>query len=366
MPSIGALQVRGTVRRFICDLMRPFCVGALLSLTAALVAVPAFAQVPAEFRLTVAVGPTLPLGKSAQRWAERLREGGEAIAVKLHPGAGLAERDAARELLALKEGRADLGVGSSLQWALQAPALGVFSLPWIAPDDAQLAVLTNDAALRTLIAARLASAGVHLVALAPLGYREIATASRPIRAPEDLAGLRLRAIPSPLLQDVLRALGAQPQSMPFAEAQAAFARGSLDGQEGPPTALAAARALASGQRHVTDLGGIAEVMVFAVRAPVWAALTPAQQEHVRRAAELAIEDTRALEREQDALQQLAAQGAALLRLTPAGQRAFRAAAREAADRWRGTIGEEVVAAAERAGGAAVVVPTDMPGLGSPP
>ena len=109
------------------------------------------------------------------------------------------------------------------------------------------------------------SQGVVLVALAPLGHREVATTTRAIRGPADVKGLRLRTSPSPMLPDVLLALGAFPQAMPFAEAQAAFAKGALDGQEGSPTALAAARAVASGQRHLTQWGAIGDAMVFAVR-----------------------------------------------------------------------------------------------------
>jgi TRAP-type C4-dicarboxylate transport system substrate-binding protein len=223
----------------------------------------------------------------------------------------------------------------------------VFSLPWIAPHDAELAALTQDAALREALAARLGRAGVVLVALAPLGYREIA-AVKPIRAPEDVAGLRLRAIASPLLQDVLRALGARPQTLPFAQAQAALAKGELDGQEGAPSALAAARVVAVGHGHVTDLGGIAEAMAFGVRATVWNAWTPAQRERARRDAAQAVGDVNALAREQAALRDLAAQGASLLRLTAAGQQAFRIAAQSADVRWREVVGRDVVDLAERA------------------
>lgn len=320
---------------------------------AALLLVPStiFAQAvsaAAELKLSVAVGPALPLGKAAQRWGELLRDGGDAaIATKLHPGASLAGRDPARELLALADGRADLAVGSSLQWSMQVPALAVFSLPWIAPQDAQLDALAADAELRALLAARLAESGVTLVTLAPLGYREIATATKPIRAPGDMAGLRLRTAPSPLLQETLLALGARPQTLPLAQAQAAFATGQLDGQEGLPTALAAARALAGGQRHVTDLGGVAEALVFAVRSAVWEAWTPAQQAHARRTAEQAIGETRPLEREHAALRRLAGQGVLLLRLTVAGQQAFRHAATDVAQRWRATVGTKVVERAER-------------------
>lgn len=303
----------------------------------------------AELRLSVAVGPALPLGRAAERWAEHLRvPGPDAVSARLHPGASLAERDPARELAALREGRADLAVGSALAWATQVPALAVFALPWAVPDDVQLAALAREAALRALLAAKLAAAGVRLVALAPLGYRELANALRPIRAPEDLAGLRLRTSPWPLVQETLRALGARPATVAYAEAQALFAKGELDGQEGMPSALAAARVPAQGQRHVTDLGAFGDAMVFGVRETVWAAWSGAQQQRCTAAAERAVAEAAALEREQAALRQLGAQGAAVLRLTAAGQQAFRAAVHDVAERWRGAVGAEVVAAAARA------------------
>lgn len=306
-----------------------------------------------EAKLSVAVGPALPLGKAAERWIEHLQAPGDApVAAKLHPGASLAGRDPARELPALRDGLADLAVGSALQWSLQVPSFGVFALPWRAPEDRQLDAIARDPAVLDLLRARLAAAGAHLVALAPLGYREIATIARPIRAPEDLAGLRLRAAPSPLLHDVLRSLGAVPQTMPYAEAQGRFARRELDGQEGAPTALAAAGVTSSGHRHVTDLGGVGDAMVFAVRAATWASWTPAQRQRAAAAATRAVAETDALGREQAALRQLAAQGAAVLRLTSAGQQAFRAAVRDADARWQEVVGADVVRAADSAAAAA--------------
>ena len=53
---------------------------------------------------------------------------------------------------------------------------------------------------------------------------------------------------------MLLALGALPQAMPFAEAQAAFASGALDGQEGTPPRSRQRAIGAGGQRHLTRVG----------------------------------------------------------------------------------------------------------------
>ena len=319
----------------------------------ALVATVAFAQaqgseVPAPLKVSVAAGPALPLGKAAERWAALIGEDtARGLSTELHPGASLAGRDPAREAEALRSGSADLAVASALQWSLQVPALGVYALPWLAPSDRALEALAADATLSAAIAQKLDDHGLVLVALAPLGHRALATTGRAVRAPDDLRGLRLRATALPLVHDLLLALGALPQAMPFSEARAALGKGELDGQVGSPVSLATARAASSGLKHVTDWSAVADVMVFVVRKPVWDALGAAQREAVRRHAGTAIAQAQPLVRQQDALRTLARNGASIVRITPAGHEAFRAAAQPVFDRWRGAVGAELAAIAER-------------------
>ncbi len=303
---------------------------------------------PHELRMSVTTGPALPLGSAAQRWAALLADADPRLLAKLHPGGSLAGRDPARELLALQEGGADLAVGSALWWSTQVPALAVFGLPWIAPTPRELEALVTNQPLVDALAGKLDAAGVVLVALAPLGHRQIATTARSVRAPEDLDGLRVRAAPMPLVHDTLLSLGVRPQAMSFSEAQAAFAKGALDGQEGPPSSLEAARAHASGQRHLTEWGALADAMLFAVHKPLWTSWDETQRETARRTARQAIAETAALAREEAAVNALARNGISVLRLTPAGHAVFRAAAKDVVARWREAIGADVVTLAERA------------------
>ena len=151
-----------------------------------------------------------------------------------------------------------------------------------------------------------------------------------------------------MLHDMLLALGALPQAMPFTEAQAAFAKGALDGQEGPPTALAAARAGVGGQRHLTNWGAIGDAMVFAVRKALWDAWSETERETARRTAQQAIAETGALAREEAAVRQLAQNGMAIVRITAAGHDAFRAAVKDVNARWREAIGSDISTLADQA------------------
>src|SRR5512134_3178481 len=99
---------------------------------------------PREWKLSVAVGPAFALGKAGERWAKLVTERSDgAFAVVPSFGATLAQRDPVRELAALAAGAADLAVGSSLFWSMQAGALGVIGLPWLAPDPRQLDALVT-------------------------------------------------------------------------------------------------------------------------------------------------------------------------------------------------------------------------------
>ena len=65
------------------------------------------------------------------------------------------------------------------------------------------------------------------------GYRQITSATRPIRAPEDLAGFKIRVPVSPLWTSLFKAFGAAPASINFSEVYSALETRIVDGQENP-------------------------------------------------------------------------------------------------------------------------------------
>jgi TRAP-type C4-dicarboxylate transport system substrate-binding protein len=303
-----------------------------------------------ELTLSTAVGPAFALGKAGERWAKLVIEkSGGKLSIQLRPGAILAERDPAREFIALRDAVADLAVGSTLYWSAQVRALGAVGLPWIAAEDAQLAALTTGAMKEKLMAAVLA-AGAMPLALAPLGHRELATIGEPVRSPDDIAGRAVRIVSTPFLVDLYAGLGARPQAMALADAISAFRSGKLDAQEGAPATLAAARLDAVGVRHVTLWGAVAEVAIFAVNRVVWERSSEAERAIMSGAAEQAAQELAELARTENeaALGELRKRGVSILRLTASGQAAFAAAARPVYDKWAGVAGDEIVRAAEAA------------------
>lgn len=337
----------------------PWQVAAWLLAAATAAGVPANARAQdapkaREWKLSVAVGPAFALGQAADAWAKRIAERtGGAIAVSLHPGASLAQRDPEREFGALRDGAAELAVGSTLAWSAEVGALAVVGLPWLAPEPRQLAQLAVGEVKDRLFAA-IEHGGAVPLAVAPLPHRALATSVKAVRTPDDVRDLRVRIAPSRYLAELYGVLGARPQTMTFADAAAALRAGTLDAQEGPLAAMVAARVDALGLRHVTLWGAVAELAVFAVHRAAWERCGAEERAQLAAAARDAADDLaqRALREEQEALRVLRDRDVELLRPTASGIAAFAAAARPVYEKWGGVAGPDLVRAAESAVGAA--------------
>jgi TRAP-type C4-dicarboxylate transport system substrate-binding protein len=333
--------------------LRWFCLLAAVTLVTAALCAQAQDSKPdgaKELKLSTAVGPAYALGVAGEHWAKRIAEKSKGkLSAKLFPGAILSQRDAARELVALSDGTADLAIGSSLYWSAQIPALGVVGLPWLAAERAQLDALLAGPVADALLAA-IARAGVVPLALAPLGHREFASRERSIRTPAGLAGLKVRVTGAPLLTTVYAAFGAQPLTMAFADSQAAFADGTLDLQDGTPATFAGAHVDALGLKRVVLWGAVAEIAVFAVNGGRWNALTEAERALVSESAQETASELAVLVRQENeaALTALQKSGMTVVRLTPGERSAFAAAARGTYDKLAAEAGTELARAAEAA------------------
>jgi tripartite ATP-independent transporter DctP family solute receptor len=65
------------------------------------------------------------------------------------------------------------------------------------------------------------------------GYRQITSATKPIKTPEDLRGFKIRVPVSPLWTSMFTAFGASPTSINFSEVYSALQTKIVDGQENP-------------------------------------------------------------------------------------------------------------------------------------
>jgi TRAP-type C4-dicarboxylate transport system substrate-binding protein len=244
-------------------------------------------------------------------------------------------------------------VGSTINWSPQVKQLNLFSLPFLMPDYAAVDALTQGEVGKEVFQT-IEKAGVVPLAWGENGYREISNSKRAIKSPDDLKGMKLRVVGSPIFSDMFSAMGANPTQMSWADAQPALASGAVDGQENPLYLYVALKMATMGQKYVTTWGYMADPLIFVVNKEVWASWTPADQAIVRAAAvdagkqEIVLARKGLVEAGKPLLKELSGMGATVTELSPAEREVFVKVTRPVYAKWKPTIGNELVGKAEKA------------------
>jgi tripartite ATP-independent transporter DctP family solute receptor len=176
------------------------------------------------------------------------------------------------------------------------PALRILDVPFLFRDPAHARSVLDGPLGAELLAAMPAR---NLIGLAwgDIGFRHI-TANRPIRALDDLRGLKLRSQNNPIHLAAYRALGMQPTVIGFNELYAALQTGVVEANEQPVSIHVASR-FYEVQRHLTMTGHLVASAMFVAAPSSFNRLPAATQEILRVAAREAIPVMRNAADEQD-------------------------------------------------------------------
>ena len=140
----------------------------------------------------------------------------------------------AEDILWLVEhGLLTLGYQSSSYLTDRIPELGVLDLPFLF-DQTEKARAAIDGALgERLIAKVEEKVNYRILGFFENGFRHLSNRLRPVRMPADLAGMRIRVLPSDVQVKTFALLGAVPLRLDLTEAIAGIVAGTLDAQENP-------------------------------------------------------------------------------------------------------------------------------------
>jgi TRAP-type C4-dicarboxylate transport system substrate-binding protein len=247
----------------------------------------------------------------------------------------------------------DMAVGSTINWSPQVKELNLFSLPFLMPDYAALDALTQGEVGKKIFQT-LDKSGVVPLGWGENGYRELTNSKRVIKSPEDLKGMKIRVVGSPIFSDMFSAMGANPTQMSWADAQPALSSGAVDGQENPLFLFTVLKMHTVGQKFVTTWGYMADPLIFVVNKEIWSSWSAADQAIVRQAAieagqqEIAIARKGLVEADKPVLKDIAAMGVTVTQLSAAERDAFVKVTRPVYDKWKKTVGVELVDMAEKA------------------
>lgn len=229
-----------------------------------------------EYKLSVVVGPQSPWGQAAQMFADEVynRTNGK-VKIRIYFGGQLFAGQQTNEFQLLSQGVADFAIGSVINWAPVVKELNLFILPFFFPEGSSKgdiykavdAVTEGEAGKR--IMKILESYGVIGLAWGENGFRQLTNWKRPITRPEDLAGLKIRVVGSPIFIDTFKALGADPTQMNWADALTAFQQRVVDGQENPINVVIIPYKLWEFHKYITIWDYAIDPLIFAVNKNTW-------------------------------------------------------------------------------------------------
>jgi tripartite ATP-independent transporter DctP family solute receptor len=313
----------------------------------------AAADYKAEYKLSTVVGKPFPWGIAGERWAELVKEktGGK-INIKVYPGTSLVGGDQTKEYTAIRQGAIDMAIGSTINWSPQVKELNIFSMPFLMPDYKAIDALTQGEVGKELWKI-LESKDTVPLAWGENGFRELSNSKKAVHKPDDLKGLKIRVVGSPLFLDTFTALGANPTQMSWADAVPALSSGAVDGQENPLTIYTVQKLhSAANQKYLTLWGYVADPLIFVVSKTVWDSWKPEDQKIVREAAiQAAKENIEAARKglvppDDSLIKEVEGLGVNVVRLTEAEKAVFQKATKEVYDKWAKQIGPELMKKAE--------------------
>jgi len=320
------------------------------ALAAAAALTTAFTVQAREYSVSTVLSDAFPWGQAATKWAELVKERSEGrITLRVYDNAQLVAGDQTKEFSAMRSGLIDMAVGSTINWSPQVPELNLFSLPFLMADNADIDAITQGEAGQMVFKA-IEKRGVVPLAWGENGFRELSNSKQPIRTPEDLKGMKIRVVGSPLFQDTFSTLGANPTQMSWADAKPALTTGAVDGQENPLSVFDVSRIDQVDQKYLTLWHYMADPLIFAVSPNVWKGFSADDQALLKQAAIDAgrweIETSRAAEAQR--LEAIRARGVEVIELSVAERQAFADATAPLYPKWEKRIGAELLKAARSA------------------
>ena len=131
----------------------------------------------------------------------------------------------------VKLGVIDLMVSGSSISANLVPLAGTFDLGYLFSSFPQQTKAFDNGAAKPIEAALLKDANIRILGWAyNFGARSV-LAKKAVNTPDDLAGLKIRTLPNPIITECLRLMGAAATPLAFGEIYTALQAGVLDGLE---------------------------------------------------------------------------------------------------------------------------------------
>jgi tripartite ATP-independent transporter DctP family solute receptor len=234
-----------------------------------------------KFRFSIQNTMDHPLGLGAQKFADLVNQkSGGKMKVTVYPGGSLGGD--VQTMSALQGGTLDfMTVTAGLLVGVSKP-FGVYDLPYLF-NDVKEADAIVDGPIGQKLQTQLADKGLIGLGYWDLGFRNVTNSKLPITKLEDLKGLKLRTLQSPIFIDMFNALGANATPLAFPELYSALEQRVVDGQENPVAVIAFAK-FYEVQKYLSLTRHAYGAQSFMISKKTWDRLSPDEQKVIASAA----------------------------------------------------------------------------------
>src|SRR5262245_44655362 len=191
------------------------------------------AQRAREFRFGSPTPPGSIYNQAMELFVSEVdKNSGGKLKVQLFPSSQLGS---IRDMLqATQLGTQSIGMAVPAWYAGWVKPMDVFSLPFIVSSFERLRAAMAGS-IGEQIGRQADAAGFHMLGYWIMGPRQMVNNARPIRTPDDLKGLKIRVINSPVFLQTFRTLGANPVGLDSAEMYLALQQKTVDGVDNAAT-----------------------------------------------------------------------------------------------------------------------------------
>src|SRR6266496_1236607 len=169
----------------------------------------------------------------------------------------------------VKLGTVDMALPSTVM-SSQVDLFGIFEMPYLVKDRLHMSRIEKEIFWPKL-EPEAEKKGLKVLAVWENGFRQITNSKRPIKAPADLSGIKLRVPEGKWRLKMFQAYGANPSPMKFSELFAALQTGVMDGEENPFTQIYSAR-LQEVQKYLSLSGHVYTPAYLTVGVRKWESL----------------------------------------------------------------------------------------------
>jgi tripartite ATP-independent transporter DctP family solute receptor len=191
-------------------------------------------------------------------------------------------------VLAVRNGECHMFNQATNNFAVHAPSIFPFSLPYMFNSFEQLQEMVDGPFGKAIADRAYKESGLRIVGYHWAGWRAVSNSVKPIKRLEDMKGMKIRVPKSPTIIGTFKAWGVNPTPIGWNETFTALQQGVADGFDNPVSVIGSF-GFYEVQKYVTTLKYQPQACTFSANDAFWRSLSPKHKAAVELALKEAID-----------------------------------------------------------------------------